>query len=80
MIEMTVKRISRQLEILTKCNIEIERALDLLEATTIDLEEIIAINTLRESFCELSHQKIEDYAQIDTTFIKEASKSFQYCA
>ncbi|MCP4296232.1 MAG: hypothetical protein GY786_11545 [Proteobacteria bacterium] len=80
MIEMTVKRISRQLEILTKCNIEIERALDLLEATTIDLEEIIAINTLRESFCELSDQKIEDYAQIDTTIIKEASKSFQYCA
>ena len=52
MIEKTLKQISRKLEALTKSNITLERALDLLEATTQSLEELIAINTLRESLRE----------------------------
>ena len=53
MIEQTLKRISHQLEMLTKSNITLERALDLLEATTQDMEELVAINTLRESLTEV---------------------------
>ncbi len=79
MIELTVKRISRQLEILTKCGIQIERALDLLEATTTGLEEIITINTLRESLCELSHDD-ENETSIDTSILADSTESFQYCA
>ncbi len=53
MIKHTIKSISDELENLTKRNISVERALDLLEASTSDLEELIAINTMRESLLEL---------------------------
>lgn len=53
MINQIVKKISLELEKLTKYNISIDRALDLIEASTKNLNELIAINTMRESLCEL---------------------------
>lgn len=52
MINQTIKRISNQLEVLTKNRISLKRALDLMEASTKNIEELIAINTLRESLAE----------------------------
>ncbi len=52
MMTRTLRRISIALESLTSQNISIDRALDLLEASTQDLEEIVAINTMRESMQE----------------------------
>ncbi len=54
MISKTIKKISNELESLVKHQISVERALDLMEASTHDLEELVAINTMRESLCELS--------------------------
>ncbi|MBU3915057.1 hypothetical protein KKA14_05925 [bacterium] len=54
MISKTIKKISNELENLVKHQISVERALDLMEASTHDLEELVAINTMRESLCELS--------------------------
>lgn len=48
MIKNTLKRVSHELETLTQQHISMERALDLLEASTESLEEIVAINLLRE--------------------------------
>ena len=42
-----------ELERLVQFDISVARALDLIEATTDDLNEIIAINTMRESLQEL---------------------------
>ncbi len=53
MIHQIVKRISKELERLTQYNITVERALDLIEASTESLEELVAINTMRESLQEL---------------------------
>jgi len=52
MLDHTIRRISKELENLTKKNISIERSLDLLEASSEDVEEIIVINTMRESIIE----------------------------
>lgn len=52
MLIQTVRRISKELENLTKQNISIERSLDLLEASSADIEEIVVINTMRESIVE----------------------------
>ncbi len=52
MMTLTLRRISNALETLICQKISIERALDLLEASTQDLEEIIVINTMRESMQE----------------------------
>ncbi len=52
MMTQTLRRITIALENLTNQDISIERALDLLEASTQDLEEIIAINTMRETMQE----------------------------
>ena len=49
MIEDTLKQVCEDLQVLTKYGIKLERALDLLEAASNDLEEIMAINTLRET-------------------------------
>ncbi|MCP4751831.1 MAG: hypothetical protein GY866_13130 [Proteobacteria bacterium] len=57
MVEHTLKRISRELEDLIKHQISVERALDLLEASSHDLEELIAINTMRESMSDLGGKK-----------------------
>ncbi len=54
MISKTIKRISNELESLVKHQISVERALDLMEASTHDLEELVAINTMRESLSEIS--------------------------
>ena len=54
MISKTIKRISNELESLVKHQISVERALDLMEASTHDLEELVAINTMRESLGELT--------------------------
>ncbi len=53
MFNRMIKKISTELERLTKFNISVERALDLMEASTHDLKEIIAINTMRESLSEI---------------------------
>lgn len=54
MIGKTVKKISSELEMLTKLNISLERALDLIEASTVNLEELLAINTMRECMKEIN--------------------------
>lgn len=48
MIKSTLKKVSQDLEHLAQQHISMERALDLLEASTESLEEIVAINLLRE--------------------------------
>ncbi len=53
MIHQIVKRISNELERLAQHSIPVERALDLIEASTENLEELVAINTMRESLYEL---------------------------
>jgi|GEM_PF-6370939 len=82
MIEYTVKRITRQLEILTKSDIAMDRALDLLEATTQELEEIVVINTLRESLSELPLSGV--FPQQDIAILAELAldptESIQYIA
>ncbi|MBT4290401.1 MAG: hypothetical protein HOD92_24000 [Deltaproteobacteria bacterium] len=57
MIDKTLKRISSQLEAMIKNEVAVDRALDLLEASTSDLEEIIAINIMRESLQEMEEMK-----------------------
>ena len=57
MIDKTLKKISSQLEGMIKNEIAVDRALDLLEASTSDLEEIIAINIMRESLQEMEEMK-----------------------
>ena len=57
MIDKTLKRISSQLEAMIKNEVAVDRTLDLLEASTSDLEEIIAINIMRESLQEMEEMK-----------------------
>lgn len=64
MIKSTLKKVSQQLENLTQQQIGIQRALDLLEASTESLEEIVAINLLRE--CVGDH--ISQVKTADTDF------------
>lgn len=52
MIHKIVEKVAAELESLILHNISVERALDLIEASTNDLNEIIAINTMRESLAE----------------------------
>jgi len=54
MIEETLHSIAIQLETITARGISINRALDLLEASTNSVEEIMAINIMRESLIEES--------------------------
>ena len=53
MFVQALKKVATELEFLTQYSITLERALDLLETTTQDLEEIVAINTMRESMAEI---------------------------
>lgn len=53
MFVQALKKVATELEFLTQYSITLERALDLLETTTKDLEEIVAINTMRESMSEM---------------------------
>ena len=57
MVEKTIKKIAKKLELFASSNISITRALDILEASTEKLEELIAINTMRESLGELKQSK-----------------------
>ncbi len=52
MIEKTLRSIALQLEAITSRGISLTRALDLLEASTNEVEEIMALNILRESLEE----------------------------
>ena len=54
MIEKTIQKIVAQLETITSRGLSIHRALDLLEASTQSLDEILALNTMRESLEEMS--------------------------
>lgn len=53
MIENALHKVSKQLEYMLNKHIAVDRALDLLEASTSRIEEIVAINTLRESYREM---------------------------
>lgn len=53
MIEKTLKKITAELERLAAKGVSLHRGLDLLEASTESIEEIMALNTLRESLEEL---------------------------
>ncbi len=57
MIDKTLKKVSSQLEVMIKNEITVDRALDLLEASTNNLEEIVAINIMRESLQEIDEIK-----------------------
>ena len=63
MIEKTLQKIAIQLEAITARGISITRALDLLEASTQSLEEILALNTMRESLEEMSLFNQKKYTQ-----------------
>ncbi|NQU65665.1 MAG: hypothetical protein HQ517_15465 [SAR324 cluster bacterium] len=54
MFVQALRKVATELDYLTQYSITLERALDLLETSTQDLEEIVAINTMRESMSELS--------------------------
>lgn len=56
MIEKTLAALAKQLEAITRRGISLARALDLLEASTQNLEEIIALNIMRESLDDQSLQ------------------------
>ena len=45
----TIRKVARELEAFLKKGIKLSRALDLLEASTSDVREIIVLNTMRES-------------------------------
>lgn len=57
MIEKTLKRLTAELEHIVSQGISIHRGLDLLEAVSESLEEILALNTLRESLEEIGEIK-----------------------
>lgn len=79
MIEHVTQKLTRQLEILTQCEISLERALDLLEATTQDLEEIIIINTMRESLAELVSGETGNLpGSLNSSFLGEPPKAATY--
>ena len=66
MIENTLRKISLEIEFLAKNNISLVRALDMIEASTTSLEEIVIINTFRESIADAgdfvnSNEKTHDY-------------------
>ena len=67
MIEQTLHNIAIQLEAITARGISIARALDLLEASTSNVEEIMAINIMRESLIE------------ETTHTPKKGKKAQLC-
>ncbi|MGK0289381.1 MAG: hypothetical protein ACI86H_000818 [bacterium] len=50
--DQTLSQVVLELEELTKHEIPISRALDLIEAMAGSTEEVIAVNTLRESMIE----------------------------
>ena len=62
MFVQALRKVATQLEYLTQYSITLERALDLLETSTQDLEEIVAINTMRESMGEL-HDIVNSWTQ-----------------
>ncbi len=68
MVNQTIRKISVDIEILMKSKISVERALDLLEASTCDIEEIVAINTMRESLGETKESKPETTQQTEFPF------------
>ncbi len=59
MIDETVQKVSDQLETMTKDGISTERALDLLEASTNVIEEVLTINIMRECMRELKRIREE---------------------
>lgn len=61
MIAQSIRKVARELENLTRQSISVERALDLLEAATYNLEDLIAINTMRESMLEIElHELVKN--------------------
>ena len=72
MILRKVKRIADELERLTMFDIPIDRALDLMEASTENLEELLAINTMRECLLEAD-------ADIDNQFFPHPYFTVEDC-
>lgn len=58
MIQRIVKKIASELERYAQANISVERALDLIEAATDRLDELVAINTMRESLYEIEKKPL----------------------
>jgi hypothetical protein len=74
MIRKKVKKISLELERLAKYNIPIERALDLIEASTKNLEELLAINTMRECMKEIA-PNTNDMMILHPAFLQKSTKT-----
>lgn len=75
MLVQALKKVATELEYLTQYSITLERALDLLETTTQDLEEIVAINTMRESISEVSNiMNISRQLNPDVIFSSDISR------
>ena len=74
MFVQALRKVATQLEYLTQYSITLERALDLLETSTQDLEEIVAINTMRESMVELG-DIVKISKQLDSEMIFSADIS-----
>ncbi|MDT8448087.1 MAG: hypothetical protein RRB13_14440 [bacterium] len=77
MIEKTLKKISAQLELFAKNGISILRALDILEASTQDVEEIICLNTLRESLVEVASSDKKKTSKSLVNFAKPRHEGLQ---
>lgn len=77
MIEKTLKKITEQLELFAKNGISLMRALDILEASTQDVEEIVCLNTLREALGEVSTPQKKKSQKALRTFGKTPSEMLQ---
>ena len=80
MIEPTLKKMSAQLEAMIRIDIPLKRALDLLEASTDKIEELLAINTMRESMQELERIKAENRKQVPVKITADLSETAFYVA
>ena len=52
MLTQAFRRVAKELENMTRHDISLERAIDLFEASTQNLEELVIINTIRETLFE----------------------------
>ena len=64
MLSQAFRKVTKELEDLTKHDISLERAIDLFEASTQDLEELVIINTIRETLFEDSYRLRADETEI----------------
>ncbi len=85
MFVQALRKVATELEYLTQYSITLERALDLLETSTQDIEEIVAINTMRESMAELGEiitlsKQLNPEVHFSSDIIKKQTERLLYHA